>query len=989
MKLPIQETIEKIQDFESEINGDIFTDETSRLIYSTDASAYREKPLAIIRPKDKLDIKKIISFSRKNNVSLIPRAAGTSLAGQVVGGGIIVDISKYLTRVIEINEDENWVRVQPGVILDELNKMLAPKNLFFGPETSTSNRCMIGGMVGNNSCGAHSIIYGSTRDHTLSVKAILSDNSEVEFCELSKEEFIEKCKLKNLEGDIYRNIFEILSDKENQKNIRREFPDKSIKRRNTGYAIDLLLESEMFSKTNEKFNFSILIAGSEGTLAFITEIKLNLIPLPPKEKVLVCVHTKTLKDALKGNLIALKYSPSSVELMDKAILDCTKEHLGYKNHRFFIEGDPAAILIVEFLDDNIEKIKKRVKEMIAEMTDQKLAYHFPLIVGEDITKVWDLRKAGLGLLSNIPGDAKPVPVVEDTAVDPKVLPEYIEEFQKILDKYKLNCVYYAHIATGELHLRPVLNLKKEKDVELFHTIALETAHLVKKYKGSLSGEHGDGRLRGEFIPLMIGEKNYNLIKEIKYTWDNENIFNPGKIIDTPQMNTFLRYKPGQQTREFETIFDFSKDGGYLRAIEKCTGSGDCRKSEIIGGTMCPSYMATKDEKNSTRARANILREFYTNPEKVDTFNQKEVYDILDLCLSCKGCKSECPSSVDITKYKAEFMQHYYDANTIPLRTRAIAYITVFNKLGSLLPWFYNFFMKNKIFSGMLKWILGFAPERSMPLLYKTTLRKWSKKNLRKNGEVKNPKSKVYLFADEFTNYNDVKIGITAVKLLRSLKYNVEIPKHTLSGRTFLSKGLIRSAKKIANKNVTLLKDIISEETPLVGIEPSGILAFRDEYTELTDKELRNDAVTLAKSCLMIDEFIVAEIKKGNITKEQFTDKKQFIKLHGHCHQKSLASTAPTKEMLSLPENYKVEEIKSGCCGMAGAFGYEKEHYDISMKIGELVLFPEVRKSEVGTIIAAPGTSCREQILDGTGRKALHPIEVFYDALRKENLKIKN
>ncbi|MCD4773726.1 MAG: FAD-binding protein [Bacteroidales bacterium] len=983
MKLDIPEIIYKIQIFEREIKGDIFTDKSSRLIYATDASAYREVPLAIIRPKDKSDIKKIISFARENKISLIPRAAGTSLAGQVVGGGIIVDVSKYMTGVIEVNEKESWVRVQPGVILDELNKMLAPKNLFFGPETSTSNRCMIGGMLGNNSCGAHSIIYGSTRDHTLSVKAILSDGSEVEFCELSRDEFQEKCKLKNLEGDIYRNIFEILSDKENQKSIRKEFPDKSIKRRNTGYAIDLLLETEIFSKNNEKFNFSKLIAGSEGTLAFITEIKLSLVPLPPKEKVLVCVHTKTLKDALKGNLVALKHNPSSVELMDKAILDCTKEHLEYKKHRFFINGDPAAILIVEFVSDDKEDIQKKIREMTAEMMDKKLAYHFPHIIDEDIAKVWDLRKAGLGLLSNIPGDAKPVPVVEDTAVDPKVLPEYIDEFVEMLDKYNLSCVYYAHIATGELHLRPVLDLKKEKDVELFHTIALETAHLVKKYNGSLSGEHGDGRLRGEFIPLMIGEKNYNLIKEIKKTWDPENIINPGKIVDTPQMNTFLRYKPGQQTREFETVFDFSKDGGYMRAIEKCTGSGDCRKSEIIGGTMCPSYMATKDENNSTRARANILREFLTNPDNTNPFNQKEVYDILDLCLSCKACKSECPSSVDITKYKAEFMQHYYDANTIPLRTRAIAHITMFNKLGSLVPWIYNFFMKNKIFSGMVKRILGFAPQRSMPLLYKTTLRRWMKKNLRKNGEVANPKSKLYLFADEFTNYNDVKIGITAVKLLRSLGYNVEIPKHTLSGRTFLSKGLIRSAKKIANKNVKLLKDVISEETPLVGIEPSGILAFRDEYIELVDKECRNDAKILAKSCFMIDEFIVAEIKKGNITKEQFTDKKQFIKLHGHCHQKSLASTGPTKEMLSLPENYMVEEIKSGCCGMAGAFGYEKEHYDISMKIGELVLFPEVRKAESGTIIAAPGTSCREQIMDGTGRKALHPVEVFYYALRKK------
>ncbi len=964
----------------SKLEGELYIDKTNRLLYATDASVYREVPLAVARPKNENDIKILIDFAKNKHIFLIPRTAGTSLAGQVVGAGIVVDVSKYMTKILEINKKEHWVKVQPGVVLDELNKVIAEKGLFFGPETSTSNRCMIGGMVGNNSCGAHSLIYGSTRDHIISVKAILSDGSTAKFGPISDKEFISKCKGNFLENKIYRNINEILSDTGNQKNICKEFPDKSIKRRNTGYAIDLLLETNPFTKNTENFNFSKLIAGSEGTLAFITEIKLNLVPLPPKEKVLVCIHFNTIDEALDANLIALKHKPGSIELMDDVILNCTKDHIEHKKNRFFIKDNPAAILIVEFARETMEELLSITQQMEKDLREAGLGYFFPLIFGENIQKVWNLRKAGLGLLSNIPGDAKPVPVVEDTAVNPEVLPEYIKEFRNQLDKHRLSCVYYAHIATGELHLRPILNLKKKKDVELFYIIALETAKLVKKYKGSLSGEHGDGRLRGEFISLMISEKNYNLIKEIKATWDPDNIFNTGKIVDTPKMNTSFRYKPGQKTKEIATIFNFSKEMGILRAAEKCVGSGDCRKSEIVGGTMCPSFMATRDENNATRARANILREFLTNSDKKNPFDHKEIYEIMDLCLSCKGCKSECPSSVDITKYKAEFLQHYYDSNGIPLRTRAIAYISQLNKLGSYFPRIYNLIIKNKFTSSLMKKVLGFAPKRNIPLLYKITLRKWAKKHLNKIQTNINPKGKVYLFADEFTNYNDTEIGITTIKLLTKLGYTVEIPKHFESGRTFLSKGLLRKAWKIANKNISLLKDIISDETPLLGIEPSGILTFRDEYTELADNDLKEAAKKLAKNSFMIDEFIVNEIKKGNITKQQFTKENQFIKLHGHCHQKSLASTESTKEMLSFPENYKVEEIKSGCCGMAGSFGYEKEHYDLSIQIGELILFPEIRKSAKETIIAAPGTSCRQQIFDGTGRKALHPVEVLYNAL---------
>ncbi len=964
---------------QSTFNGDIYLDELQRIAYSTDASAYREKPIAVSRPKDEKDLQALIKFANNNNIALIPRAAGTSLAGQVVGNGIVVDISKYFTKILEINAEEHWVRVQPGVVLDELNQVLLPYGLFFAPETSTSNRCMMGGMLGNNSCGAHSLIYGSTRDHTLEVKCLLSDGSEADFKAITREEFEEKRKGKSLENKLYQHIYEILSSEENKENIRKEFPDPKIERRNTGYALDILLDSEIFTEGKEKFNFSKLLAGSEGTLAFTTEIKLNLEPLPPKHNALICVHLNSIEEALKANLIALKHKPVSIELMDKAIMDLTKKNKQQAENRFFVKGDPGALLIVEFTEEAFSSIEEKAKAMEVEMKAAGYGFHFPLITGSDIKKVWALRKAGLGVLSNMPGDELPVPVIEDTAVNPEVLPEYIAEFDQILKKYNKSCVYYAHIATGELHLRPILNLKKAEDVELFHSIALDTTKLVKKYRGSLSGEHGDGRLRGEFIPLMIGAANYALLESIKNTWDPKHIFNPGKITDTPKMNTHLRYQSVQKAEDIKTVFRFDQGPGILRAAEQCTGSGDCRKSHLIGGTMCPSYQATKDERNSTRARANMLREVLTQSKKDNPFDQQELYEVMDLCLSCKACKTECPSNVDVTKLKAEFLQHYYDEHGVPIRSQLIANISKLNALAMPFYAIANAVYKNKFLSKILLKSIGFSTKREMPLLYKTTLEKWFAKQKSVNGTY--PNGKVYLFNDEFTRFNDTEIGIKTILLLNKLGYEVSIPKHRESGRTYLSKGLLRKAKKIANENVELLESLISEEHPLLGIEPSTILSFRDEYPDLVDESLLQKAKILAQNALMIDEFLAREIDKGNIKKEQFTSDFQEIKLHGHCQQKAVASTKSTLKILSFPEHYSVSEIPSGCCGMAGSFGYEKEHYDLSMKIGEMVLFPAVREAAQSTIIAAPGTSCRCQIKDGTKVDALHPVEILYNALK--------
>lgn len=978
-----------LQQLASKLEGSLFYNETMRRLYATDASAFREMPLAVAFPKTDADIQQLVQFATNHKTSLIPRTAGTSLAGQVVGGGIVVDVSKHFTSILEVNAEERWVRLQPGVVRDELNLHLKPYGLMFAPETSTANRCMVGGMVGNNSCGSNSIVYGSTREHLLEVRGFLADASEVTFGALTPEQFETKRDGEGsnsaLEISIYQTVARLLSNQLNAEEIRKEFPKPSIPRRNTGYALDMLLNSQPFTPDGEPFNFCKLIAGSEGTLLFMTELKLNLVPLPPPVSGLLCIHCHTIDESLRANLVALRYEPFASELIDSYILECTKANIEQRQNRFFIEGDPGALLVVELTGQSEVEVQTKAAALEADLRREGYGYHFPLVSGEDIKRVWTLRKAGLGLLSNIKGDAKPVPVIEDTAVDVQELPEYIAEFNETLKGYGLFCVHYAHAGSGELHLRPILNLKTEEGNRMFRTIAEDIARLVKKYKGSLSGEHGDGRLRGEFIRFMIGEHNYGLLKELKKTWDPDNIFNPGKIVDTPSMNDSLRYWPNQEVPQFDTVFDWSETDGIIRAAELCNGSGDCRKSHLMGGTMCPSFMATRNEKDTTRGRANMLREMLQNSTKPNRFNHEEIKEVMELCISCKGCKAECPSNVDVAKLKAEWQQQYYDANGVPARTRLIANFNKSNTLASMAPFVYNAFTGKHAAGKLMRKAMGFAPERSLPRLHKTTWRNWFEKNVAAlNASLNgNRKGKVMLFCDEFTNFNDTPIGQTLCKLLSRLGYELIMPEHEESGRTWLSKGLLRDAKQIAQKNIDMLAPQLQEGVYLIGVEPSAILTLRDEYLSLCRPDQRAAAQKLAEASLLVDEFLAKEKEAGRIRSDGFTKEKRTIRLHGHCHQKALSSVIYTKKMLSLPPNYEVLLIPSGCCGMAGSFGYEAEHYEVSMQIGELVLFPTVRQQAADVLIAAPGTSCRHQILDGTGRRAQHPVEILWDALEKK------
>ncbi|NYJ26941.1 FAD-binding and (Fe-S)-binding domain-containing protein [Allomuricauda sp. ARW1Y1] len=964
-----------LKDLSESLEGELLFDELSKAIYATDASVYRKLPLAVAYPKNPQDIKTLLAFANKNRVGLIPRTAGTSLAGQCVGEGIVVDMSRHFTKIIHLDKEKKQVTVQPGMVRDELNQYLQPFGLFFGPNTSTSNRCMIGGMVGNNSSGTTSIQYGVTRDKVVAMQCILSDGSDAHFTDISKETFDQKRIGDSLEANIYQKLYEELSNPETQQQIADEFPKPSIHRRNTGYAVDELLNNRIFGDDKEDFNLCKLLSGSEGTLAFTTEVTLQLDDVPPPFAAMVATHYHTLEDCLSDVAPVMQHSLHLCEMMDKVILDCTKNNRAQLANRFFVEGDPAGILMLEVKADSKEDLEKQLEALLKTIEKSGLSYASPVLYGDDINKAIELRKAGLGLLGNMVGDRKAVACIEDTAVALEDLKDFIGEFTQIMKEYGQDAVYYAHAGAGELHLRPILNLKKAEDVVLFRRITTDVAQLTKKYQGSFSGEHGDGIVRAEFIPLMIGEANYELLKRVKTIFDPNGVLNPGKIVDAYPMDESLRYEVDRKEPEVSTIMDFSDSEGILKAAEKCNGSGDCRKSHHMSGAMCPSYQATKNEKDTTRARANALREFLTNSEKPNRFDHQELKEVFDLCLSCKACASECPSNVDVATLKAEFLYHYQEANGYSLRSKLFAHNTQLNALGSKVSGVTNWMYESNIFGNLLKKAAGVAPERSLPQVGRFNFNNHLKKQRAERTDLS--KKQVVLYIDEFVQYLDIQIGKDAIELLCRLGYDVELF-YGESGRTYLSKGFLKQAKKLVSRNLERLKPILDAGTPIVGLEPSAILSFRDEYQRL--HEDKGQLTKLASQSFLIEEFLASEIAAKQITSESFTKEERTIKIHGHCHQKALSNQKVTFDVLNLPENYKVTIIPSGCCGMAGSFGYEKEHYEVSMQVGKLKLFPAVKKSSTDTIIAANGTSCRHQIKDGTKREALHPVSILRQAL---------
>jgi len=957
-----------------QLSGELSYDQLTKALYATDASVYRKLPSAVAFPKDVNDLKSLIQFALKHNIGLIPRTAGTSLAGQCVGEGIVVDTSKHFTKITHLDEEKKQVTVQPGVVRDELNRYLKPFGLFFGPNTSTSNRCMIGGMVGNNSSGTTSIQYGVTRDKVVAMETVLSDGSEATFHAMDQQAFSTKASQDSLEGKLYGAIKNELSNSEIAQEIRNEFPKPQIHRRNTGYALDELLNSAFFSSGAESFNMCKLLSGSEGTLAMTTAITLQLDTIPPKHAAMVATHYHSLEDCLSDVAPVMEHALHLCEMMDKVILDCTKNNRQQSANRFFVSGDPAAILMLELKANTEEALEKEINALQRTISNSGRCYANPVLYGDDIQKAIELRKAGLGLLGNMVGDKKAVACIEDTAVALEDLKDFIGEFTQIMEHHKQSAVYYAHAGAGELHLRPILNLKEPEDVRLFRAITTDVAKLTKKYQGSFSGEHGDGIVRAEFIPLMLGQANYALLKRIKTAFDPSNIFNPGKIVDAYPMDASFRYEVGRKEPKVATLLDFSDSEGILKATEKCNGSGDCRKSHHMKGGMCPSYHATLNEKDTTRGRANALREFLTNSNKSNQFDHKELKEVFDLCLSCKACASECPSNVDVATLKAEFLYQYQESNGYSFRSRLFANSTKSNAMGSKVASLTNAIYESKPLGAVLKKIAGVAPQRSLPKVYSVNFNK-ELQNLKNQFSIKN--TKVVLYLDEFSRYLDVSLAKDALYLLCALGYDVALF-YAESGRTYISKGFLKEAKELALGNLEKLRPILEQDIPILGLEPSAILTFRDEYKRFhNDKDLQNK---LNAQSLLVEEFLASEIENKVFGPKNFTSQPQKVKIHVHCHQKALSNQKVTFDILNVPKNYEVSIIPSGCCGMAGSFGYEKEHYNTSMAIGELKLFPSIRKSNSDTIIAANGTSCRHQIMDGTKREALHPVTILRQAL---------
>ncbi len=956
-------------DLDKRLNGDVSAKGLDRMLYATDASMYQELPTAIARPKDAEDCQTLVNWARDHKIGLIPRAAGTGLAGQVVGDGIVVDCSRYMTASQELNKANRSITVEPGVIQDDLNDAMAPAGLRFGPDTSTSNRCMIGGMIGTNACGEHSIIHGTTRDHVLAIDTVLSDGSSVRFEALSTDELNEKKQLNTLEGSIYAGLCNVIDTHKDA--IIAAFPKPNIKRRTSGYALDYLANSQPWNPDGPAFNLAPFLCGSEGTLCFTTAAELNLVDLP-QERIVVCCHFHSVLEACRANVIAVEQGPSAAELIDGTILGITKTNREQERNRFWLEGEPEAVLVVEFYGDSAEEVQIKADQLIARLTEAKLGHAFPIVKGADITKVWALRKAGLGLLMGVPGDRKAVPIIEDAAVAVEDLPAYIEGVDAILEKYSCGCVYYAHASVGLLHLRPELNLKDETDRKTFVGIAEDIFDLVKQFGGCISGEHGDGRLRGPFLEKMFGPEVYPLFSQIKDIFDPQDIFNPHKIVRVKPIEDNWRYRPNHPTPEFETVFDWSKDEGFVRAVEKCNGAGACRKT-AGRGTMCPSYQASHEEIQSTRGRSNIFRQVLDSPRPEQAFTNSDLAEALDLCLSCKGCASECPANVDMARLKAEFLQQKYDRVGIPLRSQIFAHFSLQAAASRMMPqWAQKIFHKP-----VIKKMLGIHPDRSLPLYTRASFERWWKKHTTPAQAHK----KVVLYIDEFSRYLDPNIAIDACAVLEACGCEV-IPVWGIdSGRSFISKGLVRKAKAVIEKSVKRLAPYAAQDIPIIGLEPSALLGFRDEAPDLLRDKLHSEALIVQDQAVLFEEFMIRLQENNELEKLNWSAPAQKVTIHEHCQQKSIAGAGLTKKALScIPGWENLNLLDTGCCGMAGSFGYESEHYELSQQIGEMVLLPAARAADAETILCAPGTSCRHQIKDGASVPSLHPAQIMAQAL---------
>ncbi len=943
------------------VEGDVRFDTYSRLLYSTDASMYQMEPIGVVIPRHAGDVQAVVETANRLGAPLLSRGGGTSLTGQTVNHAVVLDFSRYMNQVLEVNEDELWARVQPGLVQDELNHHVRPRGLLFGPDTSTSNRATIGGMLGNNSGGSHSIAYGLTIEHVVEIDTILADGSRAVFGEVTPETFRAKMQAPGLEGQIYREVARIRDTYEGD--IRDRYPRHW--RRVCGYSLDQLVREG-------PLNMARLVVGSEGTLLTIVEARMRLVRRPKKTAVDV-IHYRDMQEALESSQAILETGPYAVELTDKMILDLARNNIEQSARMGFVQGDPAAILIVEYAGETDGEVKDRIETLEARRARDRFGYaaHVAYDAGEQ-QSIWKLRKAGLGLLLGMKGESKPIAFIEDTAVDPKHLPEFVPRFRDIMAKHGADAAYYGHCSVGCLHIRPVINLKTERGLRQVETMAAEIFDLVLEYGGAISSEHGDGRARSPFLERVFGPTVFQAFRELKAAFDPKNVLNPGNIVASPGVTEHLRYGPTYKTWEPETLLDFSAQGGFAAAVEMCNGVGVCRKK--LEGTMCPSYMATKDEEHSTRGRANALRAVLSGKVPATDFASRRLYEVMDLCLECKGCKAECPSNVDMAKMKYEFLHHYHQVNGLPVRNRFFGKIAALSRLGSAFAPLSNWIAGSRPNRLLMEKLLGIDRRRPLPAFAGETFTAWFD---RRKPPREAPRGPVALFADTFVTYNAPEVGRAAVELLEAAGYRVQLVDKKCCGRPLISKGMLGEAKAHAEWNVARLAPLAARGVPIVGLEPSCLLTLRDEYVELVRTE---EARQVARASLLLEEFLVRE--RGRGLRLAFRNGEAPLRralLHGHCHQKAMVGTGATVAALRWA-GFEVSEVDSGCCGMAGSFGFEAEHYDVSVTLGNRRLAPAVKAADAGTEVVAPGISCRQQIQHLAGRRAKHPAEVLRESL---------
>ena len=951
-----------IEELRRSVDGDVRADRMTRLLYSTDASIYQVEPIAVVMPRTADDGVAVVTTAYRNNVPVLPRGGGTSLAGQTVNRAVVIDFSKHMHKVLEVNAEERWARTQPGIILDELNARIRDTGLMFAPDPSTSNRGNVGGALGNNSCGAHSIVWGKTVDNTRELSAVLANGETAVFGQSEGDALDAKRRLPGLEGDIYRNLDAIGRSARDE--VTERYP--TIQRRVSGYNLDELTDAN-------SLDLARFVVGSEGTLATVTECVLKLVP-SPKFTGLAVIHFRELIESMEATITALELNPAAVEHIGSMILKQAQANLEYSRMTGFIDGHPNSLLVVEFTGDSESEVRSKIDACVDLMGKRRQGYSARRITSpSEQSMVWNVRKAGLGLMMNAPGDAKPLPFVEDTAVSPEALPRFVQRFGEIVEAHDTSAGYYGHASVGCLHIRPLIDLKRRDGVEKMASIADAVSDLVLEFGGSMSGEHGDGRARSGWNEKMFGPKIYEAFRQVKRAFDPAGIMNPGNIVDAPPMTDNLKISPTYRANQFETGFQFAQEGGFAHAVEMCNGQGACRK---LTGTMCPSYMVTRDEEHSTRGRANALRSAMSGALPVDSMSGGRLRDVLDLCLECKGCKAECPSNVDMAKLKYEFSYRYHQVNGYPLRNRLMANVSAFGRIGSFFAPLSNWAMRSSIFKDAAENLAGIDHRRSLPPFAPQTFSQWFR--ARGGPRIRGPAAKrVILFSDTFTEYNEPNLGRAAVKVIEHMGYEVVAPRRLVCcGRPMLSKGMLGAAKRNAAKNVAAVLPLVQQGVKLVGLEPSCILSFRDDYVDLLGGA---DAKAVSESTMLIEEFVLhAQANDG--ASIQYSNAPSRVLLHGHCHQKALVGTAPAMQALSQLPGCDVSEIRSGCCGMAGSFGLESEHYDISMKIGEQSLFPSIRKQEGEFTVVTEGASCRHQIEDGAGVKAKHLVEVLAESI---------